>query len=241
MPPHWLDAPLSTPYRWTMLAAIVCSAWYWFVKSKRDPALLPVYIGALGGAFLGAKFAYFFAEGWRDWPLPDRWPRLFAGKSVIGGLLGGYAGVEMMKGLVGYTKHTSDLFALIVPLGIALGRVGCWLQGCCLGKPTTLHLLAARDRLGVARWPASQVELVFQLLIFSVFIVLRRDPKFTGRLIFLYFAVYGIFRFFHEFVRDTPPLVGGITGYQILSLVTATLGAWMFIRRGRTGAQSCAT
>src|SRR5882757_7219720 len=50
MPPpsqHWLDAPLTAPYRWTMMAAIALSAWYWFAKSKRDPALLPVYIGAL--------------------------------------------------------------------------------------------------------------------------------------------------------------------------------------------------
>ncbi len=215
-----------------MLAAIVLSAWYWFAKSKRDPALLPVYIGALGGAFLGAKLAYLFAEGWRDWPMPDRWSRLLSGKSVVGGLLGGYAGVEAVKRLAGYTKHTSDLFALVVPLGIALGRVGCWLQGCCLGKPTTLAFPVATDRAGVARWPASQVELVFQLVIFGVFLVLRRNAFFKGRLIFLYFAAYGTFRFLHEFMRDTPPLVAGVTGYQILSLVTAAIGVGMFFRRG---------
>lgn len=223
-----------------MLAAIALSACYWFAKSKRDPALLPVYIGALGGAFLGAKLAYVFAEGWRDWPMPDRWLRLFAGKSVIGGLLGGYAGVELMKKLIGYKKHTSDLFALIVPLGVALGRVGCWLQGCCLGKPTTLHFIAARDKVGIARWPASQVELFFQLGVFAIFLVLRRNETFTGRLIFVYFAAYGCFRFIHEFMRDTPPLVTGITGYQILSLITAVIGVVMFIRRGRETEQSCA-
>src|SRR6187397_1808094 len=97
MPTHWLDAPISSPYRWTMLAAIALSASYWLAKAKRDPALLPVYLGALGGAFLGAKLAYLFAEGWHDWPAPDRWIRWMTGKSLIGGLLGGYAGVEMMK------------------------------------------------------------------------------------------------------------------------------------------------
>ncbi|MCE9518984.1 MAG: prolipoprotein diacylglyceryl transferase [Verrucomicrobia bacterium] len=243
MPPasqHWLDAPLTEPYRWTMLGAIALSAWYWLAKSKRDPALLPVYIGALGGAFLGAKLAYLFAEGWIDWSMPERWLRLFAGKSVIGGLLGGYAGVELMKFFTGYKKYTSDLFALVVPLGIALGRVGCWLQGCCLGKPTTLHLIAARDKLGNERWPASLVELAFQLVIFAVFLVLRRNATFTGRLIFVYFAAYGVFRFFHEFMRDTPPLVAGITGYQILALITAATGVGMFIKRGRETAHSCA-
>ncbi|HEY2572764.1 MAG TPA: prolipoprotein diacylglyceryl transferase family protein [Verrucomicrobiaceae bacterium] len=238
-PPHWLDAPLTAPYRWTMLAAIALSAWYWLAKSKRDPALLPVYIGALGGAFLGAKLAYLFAEGWRDWPMPDRWVRLFAGKSVIGGLLGGYVGVELMKWLVGFQKYTSDLFALVLPPGIALGRVGCWLQGCCQGKPVADCWWAARDSSGVARWPSAQVELVFQMVMLGVLLVLRGDPRFQGRLIFVYFAAYGVFRFFHEWMRDTPVLAAGLSGYQMLSIVTAGIGVILFRKRGRDGTRAC--
>ena len=225
------DTP--TPYRWTMLAAIALSACYWFIKSKRNPAMLPVYIGALGGAFFGAKLAYVFAEGWRDWPMPDRWMRLATGKRILGGLLGGYGGVELMKWLIGYKKSTGDAFALIMPLGIALGRVGCWLQGCCLGKPTTLKLLAARDQAGIMRWPSAQVELVFQLIMFALMFSLRKNPRFESRLIFLYFAAYGTFRFVHEWMRDTPQMALGLSGYQFISLGLAILGSVMFVRRGR--------
>ena len=231
---HWTDALAAGPYRWTMLGAIVLSATWWFFRSKRDPGLLPIYIGALGGAFLGAKLVYLFAEGWRDWPLQDRWLRLATGKSVIGGLLGGYGGVELMKWLTGYRKATGDLFAFIAPPGLALGRVGCWLQGCCLGKPTTMHLLAVRDTAGVARWPAPQVELAFQLGMFALVLVLRGQPRFRGRLFFLYLAAYGVFRFLHEFIRDTPPMLAGLSGYQWVSLAMTVLGAVMFVRRGRT-------
>jgi phosphatidylglycerol:prolipoprotein diacylglycerol transferase len=231
---HWTDALAAGPYRWTMLSAIVLSAVWWFLKSKRDPGLLPIYIGALGGAFLGAKLVYLFAEGWRDWPMPDRWLRLATGKSVLGGLLGGYGGVELMKWLTGYRKTTGDLFAFIAPLGIALGRVGCWLQGCCQGRPTTLYLLAVRDAAGVTRWPAPQVELAFQLAMFALFLVLRRKPRFQGRLFFLYLAAYGAFRFVHEFMRDTPSMLAGMSGYQWISLATTVLGMAMFVRRGRT-------
>jgi phosphatidylglycerol:prolipoprotein diacylglycerol transferase len=238
-PPHWLDAPLTAPYRWTMLAAIALSAWYWLAKSRRDPALLPVYIGALGGAFLGAKLAYLFAEGWRDWPMPDRWPRLLAGKSVIGGLLGGYAGVELMKRMLGFRKYTSDLFAFVLPPGIALGRVGCWLQGCCLGKPMMDCWWTARDSSGLARWPSAQAELVFQIVMFGVLLVWRRNPRFQGRLIFVYFAAYGVFRFFHEWMRDTPVLAAGLSGYQVLSIITAGIGVFMFRHRGRQGNRAC--
>jgi len=233
-PPHWSNVLTATgPYRWTMLGAILFSAIYWYVKSKKDPAMLPVYIGALGGAFLGAKLAYVFAEGWRDWPMEDRWIRLATGKSIVGGLLGGYAGVEGMKWLVGYRKSTGDAFALVVPLGIALGRVGCWLQGCCLGSPTTLKLLAARDALGVNRWPAAQVELVFQLAVFFLMLVLCRRAAFQGRLFFLYLALYGGFRFVHEWARDTPAIFLGLSGYQYLSLILALIGMLMFQKRGR--------
>lgn len=235
MPTHWSNTlPATGPYRWTMLGAIAISAVFWYVRSKRDPEMLPVYIGALGGAFLGAKLLYLLAEGWRDWPLDDRWLRLATGKTVLGGLLGGYVGVELMKWLVGYKKSTGDAFALITPLGIALGRVGCCMQGCCIGKPTTMKLLAARDSLGIARWPSAQIELVFQLTMFAIIFVLRKQTRWHGRLIFLYFVCYGIFRFLHEWMRDTPKIFLDISVYQIAALVTAVIGAVMLVRRQRT-------
>lgn len=232
-PMHWLDAPLPGLYRWTMLGAILLSAAYWLVRARNNPELLPVYIGALAGAFLGAKLAYLFAEGWRDWPLPDRWARLAGGKSVVGGLLGGYGGVELVKWLTGYRKPTGDLFVWVVPLGIALGRVGCWWQGCCLGKPAKEGAwLALRNASGVPRWPASQVELFFQLAMFGVLLSLKGTSWGRDRLFFLYLAVYGAFRFFHEFLRDTPVLVAGLSGYQLLSATMTVLGCIAFVRRG---------
>lgn len=230
--PHWVDALSAGPYRWTMLGAIVLSATWWFFRSKRDSGLLPIYIGALGGAFLGAKLVYLFAEGWRDWPMPDHWLRLATGKSVLGGLLGGYAGVEGVKWLTAYPRTTGDLFALITPLGIALGRVGCCLQGCCQGRPTSLRLLAARDAYGVARWPAAQIELGFQLAIFVVLFALRNHPRFQNRLFFLYLAIYGAFRLLHEWMRDTPALAAGLSGYQLIAAAMIVIGVGMFVRRG---------
>lgn len=229
---HWSDSlSASPPYRWTLLAALALSATYWWIRSRKNPAMLPVYIGALGGAFLGAKVLYLLAEGWQDWGMADRWFRLATGKTVVGGLLGGYAGVEFMKWAIGYRKSTGDAFALIAPLGIALGRVGCVLQGCCLGLPTTNRLLAMRDPEGVPRWPSAPVELVFQLVMFGLLFVLRKRPEWQGRLFFLYLLCYGVFRFLHEWMRVTPKLAGVISVYQIAALVMAGLGALMLVRR----------
>jgi hypothetical protein len=52
-----------------------------------------------------------------NWPLP-----------------GGCGGVELGKRVVGYTATTGDRFAVIAPVSIVSGRVGCLLHGCCLGR-----------------------------------------------------------------------------------------------------------
>src|SRR5438045_1072692 len=111
-------------YSLLMLAGIVVSIIAWSRIAKRDERLLIIYIAALVGAFLGAKIVYLLAEGWIDWHQPNRWLHLATGKTIIGGLLGGYVAVELAKKFVGYKSATGDWFALIVPIGISIGRIG---------------------------------------------------------------------------------------------------------------------
>lgn len=227
---HWSDAlTASSPYRWTMLGAILLSAALWFHRTKRDTNMLIVYVGALGGAFIGAKLAYLIAEWQVFWLSPDRWLLIATGKSVVGGILGGYAGVEWMKRVIGHERSTGDLFAPIIPLGIALGRVGCVLHGCCLGNEMPAAWWTVADAHGHARWPSSQIELVFQLIIFVVALVLLKRPHWHGRVFFLYLTAYGAFRFLHEWLRDTPKWFGMVSGYQLMALVMVVIG-WRKLR-----------
>jgi phosphatidylglycerol:prolipoprotein diacylglycerol transferase len=69
-----------------------------------------------------------------------------------------YLGVIIAKRLLGYTGVTGDWFAIIVPIGIMLGRVGCFLNGCCLGRVCKPQWFTMNDVNGVARWPAVPVE-----------------------------------------------------------------------------------
>lgn len=211
-----------------MLGAIVLTAMIWYRRTRRNPELFVVYLGALGGAFLGAKLAYLMAEGWEAWQSPHRWLMIATGKSVLGGILGGYAGVELMKHLIGHAASTGDLFAPIIPLGITLGRVGCWLHGCCLGIVMPEGWWGLQDREGICRWPASQAELVFQVAMLAVILTMRR--RWEGRLFYFYLAGYGTFRFFHEWLRDTPKWWGLVSGYQVIALVMAVLGVMQWRR-----------
>lgn len=204
----------------------------------RDPRLLYIYLSALAGALLGAKAAYLFAEGWMLLPRFSAEPELvlrhwLTGKSITGGLLGGYGAVELVKRLTGYRHATGDLFAVIAPLGLVLGRAGCYFTGCCPGQPMASAWYTVTDAAGVSRWPSVPVELGFNLL-FALFAFLCwRSGRFRGQLFHLYLIAYGLFRFGHEFFRDTPRIVFDLSGYHIVAGAVAVLGFWRYVQRAR--------
>ena len=168
----------SSAYSWLLLVAVAASLFTWTRLARYDHRLVLIYVAALLSAFIGAKLVYVLAEGWLDWPMPDRWLRLATGKSVLGALLGGYAGVELAKHALGHRAATGDLFALVAPLGIAIGRSGCLLHGCCLGERCAPTWWTIRDAQGVARWPAVPLELAFNIAAIVIFLLLRsRAPR----------------------------------------------------------------
>jgi phosphatidylglycerol:prolipoprotein diacylglycerol transferase len=219
-------------YAATMLAAIVLTGIFWTRLARRDSRLLLLYLGALFGALIGAKLGWFLAEGWAFIGRPGFWLALATGKTIVGGLLGGYLAVEALKPVLGYTAPTGDWFAMVVPLGIALGRLGCIRQGCCGGVPWQ-GWCAVHGAGGIARWPSPQVEFAFNLLAALVFFGMRRRGELPGQHFHLYLMAYGAFRFFHEFLRATPREFGPVSGYQILALGCVAAGAIGFARRAR--------
>jgi phosphatidylglycerol---prolipoprotein diacylglyceryl transferase len=232
-PPHRLPA-----YGWLMLTGIVVTLVLWTRLAKRDERLLVIYISGLGGAFIGAKLVYMGAE-WRLWyGSPYMWPMLATGKSIVGALLGGYAAVEAAKKLTGYRAATGDWFAMLVPVGVLIGRVGCLVQGCCLGAVCPPAWYTIRDIEGEPRWPAVPVEMLFNAIAIIVFFILRRKKMLTGQHFHLYLIGYGLFRFAHEFMRDTPRILGILSGYQIAALAVAALGIAGFERRRRGNSRS---
>lgn len=221
----------STAYGWLTLGGIVVSIFFWSRVARRDNRLVLIYIAALSGAFLGAKIVYLGAEGWLHWHDENRWLELATGKSILGGLLGGYAGVILAKRFLGYQTATGDWFAVIVPVGIMIGRVGCLINGCCLGRVCEPSWFTMNDAAGVARWPAVPVEILFNAAMLGVVLFLRWKKVLSGQHFHLYLIAYGLFRFAHEIFRDTPQILGPLTGYQLAALAVAALGAYGFIQR----------
>jgi phosphatidylglycerol---prolipoprotein diacylglyceryl transferase len=81
------------------------------------------------GALLGSKMLGGMEqtrEIVREWRSPAY---LISGKSIVGGLVGGWIAVEWIKRRLGITVSTGDLFAVPLALGIAVERVGCFMAG----------------------------------------------------------------------------------------------------------------
>jgi phosphatidylglycerol:prolipoprotein diacylglycerol transferase len=228
----------STAYGWLMLAGIFVSIALWSRVARRDSRLVLIYLAALAGAFLGAKLVYLGAEGWLHWQDENRWRILATGKSITGALLGGYAAVEIAKKLLRYHQATGDWFAIIAPVGIMLGRLGCMLHGCCLGRVCEPSWFTLNDPQAIARWPAAPVEFLFNLLALLVVLLLRWRHALPNQHFHLYLIAYGVFRFGHEFWRDTPQRFGPLSGYQIAAILLVILGGAGFHHRAQSSVKS---
>lgn len=219
-------------YLLMLLLAIVCTASLWRRFSKRDGSGW-IYVGALLGAFSGAKLGYLLAEGWLFWDAPNCWEILLTGKTMLGALLGGYVGVEFAKWALDRTESTGDAFAVVAPLGLVLGRVGCFLHGCCLGRVCEPAWFTITDARGQDRWPTPFVEIAFQIIAICIVLLLRQRRILPGQHFHLFLIGYGVFRFAHEFMRDTPRILGPFSGYHFLALLVAGFGAVAFRARAR--------
>jgi prolipoprotein diacylglyceryltransferase len=211
-------------------------------RGVTDPRLWTIAAGAI---LTGAVFAK-LGTGWRYWSEhPD--PSLFGlwvhgGKTVLGGLAGAYIGVLVTKRIVGYPHRTGDLFAPAVALGIAVGRIGCFLTE-PIGTATSLPwgisvspevgaqiVNCPQCVTGVPMHPSFLYEIAALLGLYALLRRLRSRIVIPGELFKIFLAGYGTFRFLVEFVRTNDTFAWGLSGSQIFLLATMPL---LFIYFGR--------
>jgi phosphatidylglycerol:prolipoprotein diacylglycerol transferase len=130
--------------------------------SPLQPGRFAVLVGLLLGAGLGNKAVFLIERpdiALRLWQGEALWP----GQSIVGGLLGGWLGVELAKALTGQTRSTGDAMVLPLACGLMIGRLGCWLAGLhddTYGLPTSLPWgIDLGD--GVPRHPSPLYEIAF--------------------------------------------------------------------------------
>ncbi len=172
----------------------------------------------------------------------------FAGATFYGGLLCALALFPLLLLLkknrtVSIWERLCDL-APAIPAGHALGRIGCFLGGCCYGRPTdtVFGVVFPAGSLPYEQYgalplhPTQLYEAVFLLFLALFLAAWGKD-----RALPLYFVLYGVERFLMEFLRadDRGSLLPGLSPAQWISLLLVGLGAVLlcltFPRRRRDG------
>ena len=192
---------------------------------------LALSIGALIGAMTGAKLPFLFHD-WDRFLSGAAW--FSDGKTILTGLVGGYLGVEAAKWAMEIRTSTGDSFLIPVAVAVAIGRVGCFVGGCCYGTPTELPWGIVFESIdALPRHPTQLYETLFHLASASFGVLCQRRGWFSGNQIKLYIIAYATYRFASEMIRPEARIYQGLTGYQLASVTIACLMMWLWWRATR--------
>jgi phosphatidylglycerol:prolipoprotein diacylglycerol transferase len=112
-----------------------------------------------------------------------------------------------------------DIAAPFIALGHAIGRIGCFLNGCCYGKPSVwgIYFPVWHDRL----LPTQLYMVAGELTVFLILRMLqKRSGHPAGRLFMFYLILSSLERFIVEFFRaDHVVLWGGLSIFQYVCVL----------------------
>jgi phosphatidylglycerol:prolipoprotein diacylglycerol transferase len=166
------------------------------------------------------------------------------GLSFYGGLLAAVVfGIAFLR-----KKHmpvlvVTDIIAPQIALGIAIARIGCFLNGCCFGKASTLPWACTFPPNSQAGWvmggvpihPTQIYSVVANFLIFLMLMALYRRTMRSGIVFYAFLVAYGAWRFMIDFIRyyEANMYVGlyGLTWNQIASAGLLVTGLILLLRR----------
>ncbi|MEI6169050.1 MAG: prolipoprotein diacylglyceryl transferase [bacterium] len=212
--------------------------WQWLGhRTRRDTSLASdLAFWLMVGGILGARTAYVISNFTYFRAAPQEIIRVDQGGLIFyGGLIGGILAFFILT----TWRHLkasdlADFTVTALPLGHALGRVGCFLNGCCGGcEAAPSSFLAA----GLSHYPVQLYEACFNLGVYGLltwYFINRRGTR-TGSVVALYLMTYPVGRFLLEFIRgdDRMRVYGGLDVAQLISLALIGIGIalWGYTRK----------
>jgi phosphatidylglycerol:prolipoprotein diacylglycerol transferase len=171
---------------------------------------------AVLGAAIGSRVLFWLEDPATTLARFDDPSYLVGGKTVVGGLLGGWMAVELTKRMLGIRTRTGDVFAIPLAVGIAIGRIGCFLTGpsdLTWGVATTAPW-AIDPGDGVARHPTPLYEAVFLAALVPLLARWSRTPRPAGWLFRAFMVGYLGLRLLIDAIKPEIPLALGLGAIQ---------------------------
>ncbi len=200
-------------------------------------ALISVVYAAVGG-LLGAKLLFIIVE----------WDSIFSSADPLSAVLyggyvfyGGLTGVALMELLFakkrgfGYLSVTDTLLPPVT-VAHAVGRIGCFLAGCCYGCETESSLgvvfpPGGDAPPGVKLLPTQLFEAAFLVLLAVALAAILKKERRAGIVSGIYLTAYPVWRFIIEFFRaDRRGSIGLLSTSQFISIFVLALGISLIIK-----------
>lgn len=148
-------------------------------------------------------------------------------------LLGAAAGIIFVRVHKLPVGLIADLSSPYLALGQAVGRIGCFLNGCCYGRESNwgIYFPVHHARL----YPTQLFDTFMLSAVFLILKYFQSKSRVRGEVFCLYLVLASLARFINEFFRgdhvNTPV---GLSIFQLVSLgvIFAGIGSWMYLRRG---------
>jgi prolipoprotein diacylglyceryltransferase len=247
------DLTIATHDVFSVLAVLVGFAIYYRelrIRGWLEPRIVWISMAALICGAVGARVA-------TAWERPDWWVAYtslpltqaieVSGKSIIGGIAGGYLGIVAAKRFLGYTRSTGDAYVLAIPVATIIGRIGCFLSELPLGTPTSLPWGVSVDPAAAAAFascpgctlpmhPTMLYEILFNAIALGALLRWRDRVPAPGDALKLYLLAAATFRFAVEFIRTSPRVALDLTAPQWVLVPFLALLVVHFARQAQRGA-----
>ena len=233
---HWAGRPIYS-YPVMLYLGIVLGIYAQLIAARRvnadGPALLAATLVLAAVALFGARLLFVALNPSLFRDNPGRILRFAdGGASLYGGLLLAVpVSIPVLKALgIGFGLFW-NLAPFVMLTGMTVGRLGCFLSGCCAGRPSAGRLsLYLPDEQG--RWhrriPAQLFESAWSATLLAGAFVLWRLQPFGGALLLYAMAGYGGGRLFLEKLRQNPDMVGGLRAQRGISAALVVVALVVF-------------
>lgn len=156
---------------------------------------------------------------------------VFGGYVFYGGLLGGLTGAVIYCRIYKLSCfETLDVYAPVIPLIHSFGRIGCFLAGCCYGRPSerfgVLFDASPFAPHGIKLFPVQLLESGINLAVFLLLFAFSVKERKCGSVLGLYLCIYAVERFLLEYLRfdEVRGLFLGVSTSQWISLILLPIG-----------------
>jgi prolipoprotein diacylglyceryltransferase len=204
---------------------------YLIIRARRgdrisDANRWSVLTAGIVGAAIGSRLL-----AWFDVQNAEGVLQGLGGKTIVGGLLGGWVATELEKLRSGIRESTGDLYVFPLVIGIAIGRIGCFLSGLpdgTYGVATTLPWGVDLGD-GVTRHPTALYESLFVLVLGAVLYAVERRLA-RGQMFRLFMLAYLGFRVAVDAVKPGSPVALGLTAIQWACVAGVAYIVWLLAR-----------